>query len=166
MLIYPQNEWNIYDVDGTMFPYYTHPSLDWIKKNIPKDLSVLEIGGGNSTLWWRKNAKSVYTIETNLECAQKLNCFHCEHYDIPKSINNLNKMFDVVIVDGDGDRELYVLNAFQFCKKFFIVDNWQQTEVMIYSEKVENYLFENTCDQHIFKQPNHKDWKTAIFIKN
>jgi hypothetical protein len=166
MLIYPQNEWNIYDADGTMFPYYTHPSLDWIKNNISNESSVLEIGGGNSTLWWRKNAKSVYTIETNLQCAEKLNCFYCEHYDIPTSINELNKMFDVVIVDGDGDRELYILNAFQVCNKFFIVDNWQQSEVMIYSEKVENYLFQNTYDQHIFKQPNHKDWKTAIFIKS
>ena len=166
MLIYPENEWNIYDTDGLMLPYYTHPSLEWIKKNIPKEVSVLEIGGGNSTLWWRSNAKNVYTIETNFDCASKLNCFHCEHYDIPKSIDNLSQKYDVVIVDGDGDRELYVLNSFNACNKFFIIDNWQQSEVMIYSEAVETYLYQNTIEQLIFKQPNHKDWKTAVFIKN
>jgi hypothetical protein len=36
---------------------------------------------------------------------------------------------------------------------------------MIYSEKIEQFLFENTMEQLIFKQSTHKDWKTAIFIK-
>jgi len=44
MLIYPENEWNIYDEDGTMLPWYTVPSLNWIKNNLSNDLSVLEIG--------------------------------------------------------------------------------------------------------------------------
>ena len=165
MLIYPENEWNIYDDDGLMLPYYTHPSLEWIKNNISKEVSVLEIGGGNSTVWWRKNASEVYTIETDFDCAKKLDCFQCSHLEIPNSIDNLNKKFDVVIVDGDGDRECYIINSFNSCAKYLIVDNWQQSEVMIYSEKIEKFLFENTIEQLIFKQSNHKDWKTAVFIK-
>ena len=165
MLIYPENEWNIYDDDGVMLPYYTHLSLEWIKKNIPKDVSVLEIGGGNSTIWWRKNAKEVHTIETDFDCANKLNCFQCLHLEIPSEIDKLNKKFDVVIVDSEGDRESYIINSFHSCGKYLIVDNWQQSEVMIYSEKIEKFLYENTIEQLIFKQSNHKDWKTAIFIK-
>jgi hypothetical protein len=165
MLIYPENEWNIYDDDGVMLPYYTHPSLDWIKNNISKEVSVLEIGGGNSTLWWRNNASKVHTIETDFDCATKLDCFHCSHLEIANSIDDLNKKFDVVIVDSEGDRECYILNAFNSCNKYFIVDNWQQSEVMIYSQEIVNFLYENTKDLFIFKQPNHKDWKTAIFIK-
>lgn len=165
MLIYPENEWNIYDDDGTMLPWYTHPSLDWIKKNLPNDLSVLEIGGGNSTIWWRKNAKSVHTIECDVNCANQLGCFLCEPLEIPNEIEKLEKSFDVVIVDGGGDRAEYILKAFKICDKFFIVDNWQQSEVAMYSEEIEKFIFENTQEQLIFKQSNHKDWKTAIFIK-
>lgn len=165
MLIYPENEWNIYDEYGYMLPYYTHSSLDWIQKNIPKNVSVLEIGGGNSTLWWRKNADEVYTIESDPECATKLNCTYCNALDINNCINNLGKNYDVVIVDGDGDREIYVINSFMVCCKYFIIDNWQQSEVMIYSQKVVDFLYENTSKQMIFNQHNHKDWKTAIFIK-
>jgi len=165
MLIYPENEWNIYDEDGVMLPYYTHPSLEWIKNNISKQVSVLEIGGGNSTIWWRKNASEVYTIETDLDCAKKLDCFHCSHLEIPNTIDSINKKFDVVIVDSEGDREPYIINSFNSCSKYLIVDNWQQSEVMIYSEKIEAFLFQNTIEQLIFKQSNHKDWKTAVFIK-
>jgi hypothetical protein len=165
MLIYPENEWNIYDDDGVMLPYYTHPSLEWIKNNISKDVSVLEIGGGNSTLWWRKNASEVFTIETDLECAKKLDCFQCSYLEIANSIDKLKIKFDVVIVDSEGDRECYILNAFNSCNKYFIVDNWQQSEVMIYSQEIVNFLYENTRDLFIFKQSNHKDWKTAVFIK-
>jgi hypothetical protein len=57
------------------------------------------------------------------------------------------------------------MNSFNSCSKYLIVDNWQQSEVMIYSEKIEAFLFQNTIEQLIFKQPNHKDWKTAVFIK-
>jgi len=165
MLLYPENEWNIYNDDGVMLPYYTHPSLDWIKNNISKEVSVLEIGGGNSTIWWRKNASEVFTIETDFDCAKKLDCFHCSIHEIANSINDLKKKFDVVIVDSEGDRECYIVHAFNSCDKYFIVDNWQQSEVMIYSQEIVNFLFENSKDLFIFKQPNHKDWKTAIFIK-
>ena len=67
--------------------------------------------------------------------------------------------------DTDGDREQYVLSAFERCSKYFILDNWQQSEVMIYSDEIVDFLYKNTKEQHVFNQDNHKDWKTAIFIK-
>ena len=166
MLIYPENEWNIYDATGVMLPYYTHESLEWIQKNIPKTVTVLEIGGGNSTIWWRKNAKEVKTIESNEHCAKKIACDFVNFMDIKRTIQIIDKNFDVVIVDGDGDREWYVLDAWDKCGKYFIVDNWQQSEVMIYSNSIVDYLTSNCKECLIFKQANHKDWKTAIFIKH
>jgi len=165
MLIYPENEWNIYDEDGTMLPWYTVPSLNWIKNNLSNDLSVLEIGGGNSTLWWRKNARSVHTIECNEYCANQLGCSICDPFEIANTIDDLKESFDVVIVDGGGERGDYILNAFQVCDNFFIVDNWQQSEVCVYNDEIVAYLYNNTKQQLVFKQENHKDWKTAIFIK-
>jgi hypothetical protein len=165
MLIYPENEWNIYDERGIMYPWYVHPALEWIEKNIPKDVNVLEIGGGNSTLWWRENAKLVYTIDLNIFCVDKLQCNYSTYESLPQTIDAVENNFDVVIVDTDGDRESYVLNAFEKCSKYFILDNWQQSEVMIYSDEIVDFLYKNTKEQHVFNQDNHKDWKTAIFIK-
>jgi len=165
MLIYPENEWNKYDSSGTMLPYYTHDSLAWIEANIPKNVTVLEIGGGNSTIWWRKNAAHVDTIECDHVCAQKLGCQTVDSFLIADTVSDIMKDYDVVIVDGDGDRESYILSAYIKCKQFFIVDNWQQSEVSVYSDAIVSYLTENTSHVHIFKQHNHKDWKTAIFIK-
>jgi hypothetical protein len=165
MLIYPENEWNIYDEKGVMLPWYTHPSLDWIQNNIPKDLSVLEIGGGNSTIWWRQNSKEVLTIDSDEECADILKCKYSSSLLMNDAIDSLEKKYDVVIVDGGGDRELYIKNAFAKCSHFFIVDNWQQSEVCVYSDEVVSYLYAQTKEQFVFKQSNHKDWKTAIFIK-
>jgi hypothetical protein len=165
MLIYPENEWNIYDEKGIMFPYYTHKSLNWINNNIPKNVSVLEIGGGNSTLWWRLNSQYTDTIETDYGCAEKLNCFHCTQEEINHKLKIIDEIYDVVIIDTDGDREQYVLSAFERCSKYFILDNWQQSEVMIYSDEIVDFLYKNTKEQHVFNQDNHKDWKTAIFIK-
>lgn len=157
------NEWQIRDSDGLIMPYYTHSSLEWIKANTPKGVTVLEIGGGYSTLWWRKNALSAYTIEGDKELAEQIDCKYCTPEEIIPELNSLDK-FDVVISDGGGDREIYLKEAFAKCKKYFILDNFQQEEVCIYSDESVKFLYEKSKEQLIFKQHNHPHWKTAIFI--
>lgn len=168
--LYPFMDDTMYrDEDGCIMPWYTKQALDWIKENIPQGVTVLEFGGGNSTLWWRK-ISNVETIEFDERA--------CEILEIKKSSPKQyfeeypdlrNDIYDVIIVDSEAEisRQEYVKKAFDTSKKYVIIDNWQQPEVCMYDEETVNYLMTNSKEQHIFNEPKHLDgsWKTAIFIK-
>jgi hypothetical protein len=53
--------------DGKALPWYTYPSIDFLKYRAYEDKVVLEFGGGQSTLWWAERAKHVVTIEGDPE---------------------------------------------------------------------------------------------------
>ena len=62
------NEWQHRDPEtGLVLPWYTKSFLDELATWDLKDKSVLEIGGGASTLWWCRKANSVYLVEDNQE---------------------------------------------------------------------------------------------------
>lgn len=49
--------------DGAPIPWYTYPSIDFLANRSYRDKSVLEFGGGQSTLWWAQRARDVLTFE-------------------------------------------------------------------------------------------------------
>lgn len=53
-------------------PWYTYPSIAYLKDIISKDWKVLEYGGGYSSLYFKKNVSQLITIEHNEEWANKL----------------------------------------------------------------------------------------------
>lgn len=156
------------DTDSSIMPWYTFGALDWIKKNITNDVYVLEFGGGHSTLWWRKRASHVHTIEFDPKACEILNIPVSSPLQYFKDYE-VKQVYDVVIVDSEAEisRQEYILKAFELSKKYFIVDNFQQPDVCLYSKEVVEFLFNNTKEQYIFNQPQHRDgtWQTAIFVK-
>lgn len=48
---------------GEPLPWYTYPAIDFLAARDFSDKSVLEFGGGQSTLFWCRRARSVVTIE-------------------------------------------------------------------------------------------------------
>lgn len=160
------NEWQLIDPEnGLVMPWYTHPFLEVLKTWNLKDKVVLEIGGGASTLWWATRAKFVYLIEDNSQYWNDL---------FGRGITNLisakyhpNGPFDIVIVDSDP-----VDNRDALCAKAIsvlslggklIVDNWEQPSVWMPKPETKELLCPYICQ--IYKQPNHPDWKTAVFTK-
>ena len=97
---------------GHPLPWYTYPAIHFLSTIDFSGLSVLEFGGGQSSVWWGKRAQSVVCLETDLGWFQyirgltselrSVECIHCtseqDQADWP-----LGKIFDVVIVDG-GNR--------------------------------------------------------------
>jgi hypothetical protein len=172
--IYPfMDDTNFRDDDGSIMPWYTKGALDWIKENISTNketldyYQVLEFGGGNSTLWWRKRA-DVVTIEYDKRACDILSITPMS----PKSFfeSGLPKPgWEIVIVDSEAEiaRQDYIIRAFNLATHFVIIDNWQQKDVCFYDNETVAYLYENSKEQHIFNQPSHLDgsWKTAIFVK-
>jgi len=55
------------DRNGAPLPWYTYSSIAFLDQMDFSDRSVLEFGGGQSTLWWAARAASVTTIESDPE---------------------------------------------------------------------------------------------------
>jgi hypothetical protein len=53
--------------EGAPLPWYTYPSIDFLKARTYEDKIVLEFGGGQSTLWWAERARHVVTFEGDKE---------------------------------------------------------------------------------------------------
>ena len=50
---------------GDPLPWYTYPAIDFLKDRNYAGKTVLEFGGGQSTLWWATHAASVVTFEAS-----------------------------------------------------------------------------------------------------
>ena len=48
---------------GEPLPWYSYPCVDFLRFRGFTEKSVLEFGGGQSTLWWAKKARIVVTLE-------------------------------------------------------------------------------------------------------
>lgn len=162
--LYPFNEWQKKNVYGQIYPWYTHPCLEWLEKNLTYNLSILEFGGGFSTLWWRTVGYTT-TVESDIRTCNILGIRPKTAIDF---LQDNEEEYDIVIVDGDCDpRQDYIMEAFRVSSKYLIVDNWQQPSInCVYPDDIVDYLMNNTKQQLIFSQPGHNDWKTAVFIKN
>lgn len=57
---------------GEPIPWYTYPAIDFLKVRNFQDKTVLEFGGGQSSLWWAKKAKQVVTLEGDKEWYEKI----------------------------------------------------------------------------------------------
>jgi hypothetical protein len=53
------------DRSGKEIPWYTVPAVDALKRWDFSTKSVLEFGGGSSTVWWAQNARAVTCVESH-----------------------------------------------------------------------------------------------------
>lgn len=73
-------EWQLSEEGtGLVYPWYTHPFLEDLKHWHLKDRTVLELGGGRSTAWWRSRSKWVDTVEADPDWAVEV---HKECYEL------------------------------------------------------------------------------------
>lgn len=109
---------------GTPLPWYTYPAIDFLKCRDFTGRSILEFGGGQSTLWWAARAASVLTIEEDENWYRQLTerlpgnvTLHHVPVDlVTRSTEPVTRildqtherLFDVVVVDGHLRRELAV----------------------------------------------------------
>jgi hypothetical protein len=126
--------------DGTPIPWYTYPAIHFLKQRSFENKNILEFGGGQSTLWWSTRARSVLTIEENLDWFVRLNqqigknvsLHHVPVDHETRSVLPIKKLidanpipkFDIIVVDGHLRQELTAL-AFDYLapKGAIILDN-------------------------------------------
>jgi hypothetical protein len=101
---------------GEPLPWYTYPCIDFLRFRDFAGRSVLEFGGGQSTLWWARRAKEVVTFEgdpawyetlrdrvpqnVNLQRVTLQTADACDS-EVRSQLARLpNQKYDVVVVDG------------------------------------------------------------------
>jgi hypothetical protein len=99
--------------EGKALPWYTYPAIAFLNHRSLADCSVLEFGGGQSTIWWSERAKEVLTFEENSEwCTalrqkqpRKTTLVHeAEPARINRLLSDAGKQYDIIIIDG-GERQ-------------------------------------------------------------
>jgi predicted O-methyltransferase YrrM len=161
------NEWQHIDPEtGLLFPWYVKSFLDELATWDLKGKIVFEYGCGASTLWWRKKAKSVYSMDENKEYAEAVTGVHLA----ANPVDYVNWIYetpspDIVVIDGERLREECVQPALACLRQGgkLIYDNWMQPSVEVQSEETQKILL--SLPHFIYKQYGHPDWQTAVFIK-
>jgi len=101
---------------GKPVPWYTYPSIDFLKYRKYEDKVILEFGGGQSTLWWATKAKHVVTLEGDKEWYEKIkggmpNNVDLCYVSMESKETNVSQVkdsletkqyskYDVIIIDG------------------------------------------------------------------
>jgi len=97
-------------------PWYSYPSIDFLKYRNYEEKIVLEFGGGQSTLWWAERAKNVVTLEGDKGWYEKIKGNMPDNADltyvsmeskeanvsqVKESLSEKNhEEYDVIIIDG------------------------------------------------------------------
>ena len=111
------------DRDGNAIPWFTYPSIEFLRHRVRPSMSVFEYGSGNSTIWFSERVASVVSCEHDREWYELMND------RLPRNVEYLYReldddgsysrailehgaRFDLAVVDG-RDRVNCALNAVQ-----------------------------------------------------
>jgi hypothetical protein len=125
------------DRSGRPLPWYTYPMIEYLSQLDFSDADVLEFGGGQSTMWWCEQAKSVTTLEANSHWQAELarrTTGRATVLEVSSPADAAQRLgdqkFDVIVVDdgsaaGPEGRVDNARTAFSHLKPggFVLVDN-------------------------------------------
>lgn len=179
MMLPSPNEWQYKDEsNGMIYPWFTLPFLRELSKWDLKGKDILEFGSGYSTLWFVDKLANITSFETNelwyrmVKTELTANFSDDEHNLLwqlilvseYKKLSDFESIFDIIIIDGvDRDNCLKTYIDLLRPGGILIIDNWMQPSVWMPNEETLYILKYYTCN--VYKQPNHPDWQTAVFIK-
>lgn len=101
----------VVDSNGFPLPWLTYPFIQFLESRLHKDMNIFEYGSGNSTLYYASKVNQVTSVEHNQEWYNLLKdkmpnnvsllykeLDQIESYS--KTINETNKKYHIVIIDG------------------------------------------------------------------
>ena len=132
--------------NGEPLPWYTYPSIEFLKYRNYEDKNILEFGGGQSTLWWASKARHVVTLEGDKKWYEKIKNKMPDNVDIhyvsmenkESNVYQVKEVleakhytsYDVIIIDG-----LYQYEMIQIALDFLAKDG------MLVCDNAEGYGF-------------------------
>jgi hypothetical protein len=157
-------------IKGEPLPWYTYPAIEYLSQLDLKEKTVFEWGCGNSSLFYAKNAKEVFSIEDNHEWYEKISAVKPDNLKLVYStddkylniISSLNRKFDIIVIDASQRMGCSKIAAkYLAFGGLIILDNsdWHKNSAKIIRE---NNLIQ--VDFHGFGPLNNYTWTTSLFF--
>lgn len=165
------------DLNGNPLPWFTYPSIHFVKNKLKRNFRVFEYGSGNSTLWIESKVQSIISIEhdegwfseMNKEFANKPKItYKYKELDsgfYENEISSFNDEFDIVIIDGRKRVEC-AKNSLKALKKDGVII-WDNSDRELYNEGYD-FLIANGFKRIDFwgmGPINAYAWCTSIFYR-
>lgn len=97
------------DRNGEAVPWYTIPTVDYLRQLDVSDRRIFEYGAGYSTLWWQQRAKAIVAVENDRPWFDRMGpqfdrskVTHVLREDADSYVAEIaaHEPFDVIAVDG------------------------------------------------------------------
>lgn len=121
---------------GRSIPWWSYSCTHFLEQVVPVEASVLEFGGGASTVWWLERGNRVTTLESSpqwIESVRESCASHIDRLDLmvadfdkPESVSAaVDGPFDVIVIDNEGPRTPLVAIAIELVSDdgLIILDN-------------------------------------------
>ncbi|TJZ62076.1 FkbM family methyltransferase [Sphingobacterium olei] len=116
--------------EGQVIPWLTYSFLDFIEKRLSNELIFFEFGSGNSTLYFSKHVKNIYSIEhdkfwfetikSDIPKNVTLNYVSIENGEYEATPLRQNVHYDIILIDG-RNRVSCIKNAVQRLTKSGVI---------------------------------------------
>lgn len=166
------SRWACVNKDGEKIPWYTYPAIEYLNNIDFSQKIVFEYGSGNSSAYWARKAKAVFSVEDNKSwydktknnLAKNQHIYLCEsEVDYLGAINRVPEKIDVIIIDGVHREKCAKLIKERISDiAIVILDNsdWYKETSRYFREELD--LIE--VDFHGFGPINNYTWTTSIFF--
>lgn len=165
--------WECVDKNGKKIPWYTYPAIEYLNGLDFSQQRVFEYGSGNSSAYWAKKTKSVYSVEHDKEWYSKVKGELSENQAIElceteesylSAIDRVPGKVDVIVIDGK-----YRDECAKLVKEHISDDGIVILDNSDWYKEASRYLRDELdllqVDFHGFGPINDYTWTTSIFYK-
>lgn len=159
------------DNKNVEIPWYTYPAIEYLNNIDFSGKTVFEYGSGNSSKYWSRKAKSVFSVEHDKAWYEKIKgglsanqtIKLCEsEQEYLGAISNTTGKFDIIIIDGEFREKCALIVGEHLAEDgIIILDNSD------WFKKTAAYLRDMDLlevDFHGFGPINSYTWTTSIFF--
>jgi hypothetical protein len=164
--------WECVDADNAKIPWYTYPAIEYLNGIDFQGMVIFEYGSGNSSFYWARKAKFVYSVEHERKWYEEVKgaiagnqvIELCEkETDYVKSITRLPGKVDVIVIDG-----LYRQACAELVRDHLADDGIVILDNADWHRATSRYLRDNLdllqVDFHGFGPINPYTWTTSMFV--
>ncbi len=164
--------WECVDADNAKIPWYTYPAIEYLNSIDFHGMVVFEYGSGNSSAYWARKAKCVYSVEHERKWYEEIKRAVADNQvielcekeeDYVNAIGRLPEKVDVIVIDG-----LYRQACAELVHDHLADDGIVILDNADWHRTTSRYLRDNLnllqVDFHGFGPINPYTWTTSIFI--
>jgi hypothetical protein len=158
------------DTNKLPIPWITFPALEYLQQLDLKSKTIFEWGSGNSSLFFCKRAKEVYSIESDegwyeqvkSENIKNHHIYYHKEDDYVNSIKDLSKQFDVIIIDGIKREDCAKIAPDYLVENgLIILDNSDRHPDISKDFRFKGFI---QVDMHGLGPINNYTWTTSFFF--